>query len=33
MSEKEQLIELINQLDDYAIKFITTFIENMFIAN
>lgn len=31
MSEKEKLIDLINELDDYAIKFLTTFIENMFI--
>lgn len=31
MSEKEKLIDLIHQLDDYAIKFLTTFIEKMFI--
>lgn len=31
MSNKEKLIDLINQIDDYAIKFLITFIENMFI--
>lgn len=30
MSHKEKLIDLIEQLDDYAIKFLITFIEKMF---
>lgn len=31
MNEKQKLIELIELLDDYAIKFLITFIEKMFI--
>lgn len=31
MNEKEILINLINDLDDYAIKFLITFIQKMFI--
>ena len=31
MNEKEILINLINKLDDYAIKFLITFIQKMFI--
>ena len=30
MKEKETLINLINELDDYAIKFLITFIHKMF---
>ena len=31
MQDKQKLIELIESLDDYAIKFLITFIEQMFI--
>lgn len=31
MNEKEKLIEMIDELDDYAIKFLITFIKKMFI--
>lgn len=31
MNDKEILINLISELDDYAIKFLITFIKNMFI--
>lgn len=31
MKDKEKLLELIELLDDYAIKFLITFIEKMFI--
>lgn len=31
MKDKKTLLKLINELDDYAIKFLITFIEKMFI--
>ena len=31
MTDKQKLIELIELLDDYAIKFLITFIQKMFI--
>lgn len=31
MSDKQKLLNLIDLLDDYAIKFLITFIEKMFI--
>jgi hypothetical protein len=31
MSDKEKLLNLVELLDDYAIKFLITFIEKMFI--
>ena len=31
MNEKETLLNLINELDDYAIKFLVTFVKHMFI--
>ena len=31
MNNKEILLDLINELDEYAIKFLITFIKNMFI--
>jgi len=31
MNEKEILIKLIDELEDYAIKFLITFIKKMFI--
>jgi len=30
MSDKQKLLQLIDLLDDYAIKFLITFIEKMF---
>lgn len=31
MSDKQKLLDLVELLDDYAIKFLITFIEKMFI--
>ncbi len=31
MSDKQKLLNLVELLDDYAIKFLITFIEKMFI--
>lgn len=31
MSDKQKLFDLVELLDDYAIKFLITFIEKMFI--